>query len=118
MVCSKGLYPIKTFPQVLGAEASGVIVALPTDEKVLNDEWYKRRGFKIGTRVAFVRKWALISIYSIADHAQYGLGAHAEYVSSRWDMVFPIPDNLSFDVAAAAALQGTFHRSLCFTRPF
>ena len=66
-LCSKGLYPIKAFPQVLGAEASGVVVALPTDEKVLNDEWYKRRGFKVGTRVALVRKQISISIGLIAD---------------------------------------------------
>lgn len=51
----KGLYPLKSFPAVLGLEASGVIVGLPTDEKVLNDEYYKRRGYKIGDRVALVR---------------------------------------------------------------
>ena len=35
-------------------EASGTIAALPTDEKVLNDEHYKKRGFKVGDRVAVV----------------------------------------------------------------
>ena len=49
------MYPISKFPQVLGSEASGEIVSLPTDEKVLNDEWYKKRNFKVGSRVAVVR---------------------------------------------------------------
>ena len=35
-------------------EASGIIAALPTDEKVLNDEQYKKRGFKVGDKVAVV----------------------------------------------------------------
>ncbi|THG93923.1 hypothetical protein EW026_g7432 [Hermanssonia centrifuga] len=85
----KGLYPIKSFPQVLGAEASGRIVSLPTDNSVLSNEWYKKRGFKVGGRVAL-----------------YGLGAHAEYVSSPWSMVFPLPDSVSLEIAAGALLQG------------
>ena len=48
------MYPTKTFPLTLGMEASGTIAALPTDEKVLNDEHYKKRGFKVGDRVAVV----------------------------------------------------------------
>ena len=52
----KGLYPIKTFPQVLGMEASGTVVALPTDDAALQgDEEYKKRGLQIGSRVAVVR---------------------------------------------------------------
>lgn len=50
----KGLYPAKSFPLVLGMEASGTIAALPTDEKVLNDEEFKKRGFKVGSKVAVV----------------------------------------------------------------
>lgn len=51
----KGLYPIKKFPQILGHEASGTVVALPTDEAVLNNEYYKGRNYKIGGRVILVR---------------------------------------------------------------
>jgi hypothetical protein len=49
---SKGLYPIKDFPAVLGTEAAGVIVALPTDENVLNHPHFKQRGYKVGSKVA------------------------------------------------------------------
>ena len=51
---SKGLYPVAQFPSILGREAAGVIIALPTDESVLNDEEYKLRGLKIGSKVAVV----------------------------------------------------------------
>lgn len=85
----KGLYPIKSFPQVIGHEASGVIAALPTDPAVLNDEHYRARGYKVGQRVAVL-----------------GLGAHAEYASYNWVNVFPIPDEVPSDVAAAVLLQG------------
>lgn len=32
--------------------------------------------------------------------------AHAEYISMRWDKVFPLPDEVSLLNAAAATLQG------------
>ena len=54
--CSKGLYPIQIFPHVLGSEAAGEIVALPTDPAVLADEEYKKRGFAVGGKVAVVRR--------------------------------------------------------------
>ena len=96
------MYPIPKFPQVLGLEASGVIVSLPTDEKVLDDEWYKRRNFKIGSRVAV-----------------YGVGAFVEYTSSPWHMVFPLPDSISYEIAAAALLQGmSSNRNTCFHTPY
>ncbi|KAI8990684.1 NAD-P-binding protein [Trametes punicea] len=85
----KGLYPIKSFPQILGMEASGTIVSLPTDPAVLDDEEYKKRGFKVGGRVS----------------ANF-LGVHAEFASVPWSKVFPVPDNVSLLTAAAATLQG------------
>ncbi|EKM48389.1 uncharacterized protein PHACADRAFT_179513 [Phanerochaete carnosa HHB-10118-sp] len=85
----KGLYPIKSFPQALGREASGTIVALPTDPNVLSDERYKARGYKIGQRVA-----------------AFGMGAHSEYFSNNWVHIFPLPDEVPLDVAAAVLLQG------------
>ncbi|KAI0785393.1 NAD-P-binding protein [Irpex lacteus] len=39
--------PIPSFPQILGNEASGTVVALPTDEAVLNHPIFKARGYKL-----------------------------------------------------------------------
>jgi len=49
-----GLYPIDKFPVIVGRESSGTIVGLPTDPHTLNDEAYRRRGYKIGAKVAVV----------------------------------------------------------------
>ena len=62
----KGLYPIKTFPQISGSEASGTIAALPTDPAVLNDEQFKLRGLKLGSRVAVVCLCVLVQLLIIA----------------------------------------------------
>ena len=51
----KGLYPIKSFPQILGMEASGTVVGLPADASVLANEEYKKRGLQVGSKVAVVR---------------------------------------------------------------
>ncbi|KAG6888328.1 hypothetical protein C0992_008828 [Termitomyces sp. T32_za158] len=85
----KGLYPYKEFPGVLGKETAGTIVALPTDEAVLNDETYKKNGYKVGGKVA-------------ADY----IGTHATYISVPWKFVYPVPDNVSTRTAAAGTLQG------------
>ncbi|OJT09584.1 hypothetical protein TRAPUB_13961 [Trametes pubescens] len=88
-VVIKGLYPIKSFPQILGMEASGTIVSLPTDSVLLEDEEFKKRGLKVGSKVAVVY-----------------LGVHAELISVPWAKVFPLPENVSLLTGAAAALQG------------
>ncbi|GBE77245.1 NAD-P-binding protein [Sparassis latifolia] len=85
----KGIYPIKSFPQTLGMEASGTIVGLPTDEKVLADEQYKKRGFKVGDKVALLQ-----------------FGVHGEYASVPWAKVYSVPESVSLKTAAAALLQG------------
>ncbi|KAI0801460.1 NAD-P-binding protein [Fomes fomentarius] len=85
----KGLYPIKSYPQVLGMEASGTIVALPTDESVLSNEEYKKRSLQIGSKVAV-----------------NFLGVHSDFASVPWGKVFPLPPNVSLRTAAAATLQG------------
>jgi Alcohol dehydrogenase GroES-like domain len=46
-----GLYPNSSWPMILGNEAAGEVVQLPTDPKVLEDKWYKLGGYKIGTKV-------------------------------------------------------------------
>ncbi|KZT08736.1 NAD-P-binding protein [Laetiporus sulphureus 93-53] len=84
-----GLYPTKSFPLAIGTEASGVIVALPTDEAVLNDEQYKKRGYKVGDKVAVMT-----------------LGSHAEYVSAPYTKVYAVPESVSLLIAAASILQG------------
>ncbi|KAF8559893.1 NAD(P)-binding protein, partial [Imleria badia] len=85
----EGLYPVSKFPYVLGKEAAGVIVGLPTDPAVLNDPEYQKRGYKEGGHVAVE-----------------GSGAHAEYISMPWMTVYPVPNDVSTRTAAAILLQG------------
>ncbi|KAH9849205.1 NAD-P-binding protein [Lenzites betulinus] len=85
----KGLYPIKSFPQILGMEASGTITSLPTDPAVLENEEFKKRGFKVGSKVAV-----------------NFLGVHADTISVPWPKVFALPESVSLLTAAAATLQG------------
>lgn len=47
-------YATSSFPKVLGQEASGTIVALPTAKDLLEDEEYKLRGFSLGDKVVAV----------------------------------------------------------------
>ncbi|KAF9469594.1 hypothetical protein BDZ94DRAFT_1278795 [Collybia nuda] len=84
----KGFYPYKELPAVLGKETAGTIVALPTDPAVLNDETFKKNGFKVGGKVA-------------ADF----LGSHATYISVPWKVAYPVPASVSTRTAAAALLQ-------------
>ncbi|KLO09276.1 NAD(P)-binding protein [Schizopora paradoxa] len=85
----KGLYPAKSFPVRLGQEASGVVVALPTDEKSLNDPEFKKRGFSVGINVA--------ALYQ---------GSLAEYISVPWHQVHPLSPSIDLLSASAALLQG------------
>ena len=50
-----GLYKFKELPAVLGSEAAGIIVSLPTDQEVLDNETYKQQNFLVGGKVAIVR---------------------------------------------------------------
>ncbi|KAH9932066.1 NAD-P-binding protein [Epithele typhae] len=88
---AKGLYPIQSFPQILGMEASGTVVALPPDAASLQTESaeFQKRGLQVGSRVAV-----------------NFLGVHAEYASVPWPKVFPLPAAVSLRTAAAATLQG------------
>ena len=52
----KGSFPLPSLPAVLGVEGAGKIVALPTDEAVLNSDGFKKRGFTVGGKVAFVSR--------------------------------------------------------------
>ncbi|TEB38776.1 NAD(P)-binding protein [Coprinellus micaceus] len=84
-----GLYPLKEFPAGIGKETAGTVVALPTDEAVLNHPVFQKQGFKVGGKVA-------------ADFN----GSHATYISVSWKHVFVVPEGVSTRVAAAALLQG------------
>ncbi|KAG6810642.1 hypothetical protein H0H92_011021 [Tricholoma furcatifolium] len=84
-----GIYKYKELPAVLGKETSGTILALPTDEAVLNDETYKKNGFKVGGKVA-------------SDF----LGTHAQHIAVPWKYVYPVPEAVSTRTAAAGLLQG------------
>ncbi|KAG6888326.1 hypothetical protein C0992_008826 [Termitomyces sp. T32_za158] len=79
-VSSKGLYPYKEFPGVLGK--AGTIVALPTDEAVLNDVTYKKSDTNHGRIISFVQDLGLTQ------------------------PTYPYPDNVSTRIAAATLLQG------------
>ncbi|KAG9313931.1 hypothetical protein JVU11DRAFT_4705 [Chiua virens] len=85
----EGLYPAPHFPYVLGKEAAGAIVGLPTDPAVLNDPEYQKRGYQHGARAALSSS-----------------NAHAEYVSVPWKSVSPVPDSVSTRTAVAVLLQG------------
>lgn len=50
----KGLYKYKQLPAVLGVETAGVVVGLPRDEAVLNNETYRSKNLVIGSKVACV----------------------------------------------------------------
>jgi len=84
-----GLYKFKELPAVLGSEAAGIIVSLPTDQDVLNNETYKKQDFAVGGKVAVTF-----------------LGVHATYISVPWKSAFPVPSSISTQVASASLLQG------------
>ncbi|KAF9486323.1 NAD(P)-binding protein [Pholiota conissans] len=85
----KGLYKYQSFPAIIGKETAGTIVALPTDEAILNNPTFKGQGYKVGGKVA-------------ADF----LGTHATYISVPWKIVYPVPESIPTRLAAAALLQG------------
>jgi hypothetical protein len=59
------LYPPGNLPAVIGSEAAGIIVSLPTDPSVLDDEDYKKRGYQIGGKVAIVRRKAPLPLLQV-----------------------------------------------------
>jgi len=74
---------------VIGGEGAGTIISLPTDAEVVNNEEYKKRGFKVGGKVALFQQ-----------------GAFSEYTSVPWANVFPVPESVSLVTAAASLTQG------------
>ncbi|KAJ7070688.1 NAD(P)-binding protein [Mycena amicta] len=77
-------------PAVMGIEAAGTIVALPTDERILNNPGYKKRGYTVGSRFAVL----------------YQVGAHADYVALPWSHLHVLPEAITTKIGAAAILQG------------
>ncbi|MEL6406345.1 MAG: quinone oxidoreductase [Chloroflexota bacterium] len=76
-----GIYNDVPLPLIPGIEAAGVVEAI-------GDEVTQ---FKVGDRVAY---------------AGYMGGNYAEYTAVPEDRLFPIPDDIAFDIAAATVLQG------------
>ncbi|KAJ7724252.1 NAD-P-binding protein [Mycena metata] len=88
----KGLYPVEEFPTAIGAECSGTILALPTDESVLEDPEYKKRGYTVGARV------------SVGGATVVGI--HSNYTSVPWKVVHILPSGVSTRTGVAALSQG------------
>ncbi|KAF8582155.1 NAD-P-binding protein [Ramaria rubella] len=82
----KGIYPNSSWPMVLGNEAAGEVVQLPTDPQVLEDPWYQKAGYQIGTKRA--------------------RGTDAEYIATPWTNTYTLPSTISTRVAAASLVQG------------
>src|SRR5436190_18911602 len=76
-----GLYPTSTYPYTPGKEGSGIVVAVG---EMVSD-------FKKGDRVTF---------------CSAGSGSYAEFIVVPANQVVLIPEALSFEIAAAAMLQG------------
>ncbi|HZC16975.1 MAG TPA: quinone oxidoreductase [Caulobacteraceae bacterium] len=74
-----GLYPLR-LPAVLGQEGAGVVDAIGEDVS----------GWKIGDRAAYTGQ----------------IGAYAEFHVAQAARVLHLPENVSFEVAAAALLKG------------
>ena len=85
-----GLYKFKELPAVLGSEAAGSIVSLPTDQEVLNNETYKQHNFMVGGKVAIVRPPSLY-ILSVHTLKTPFFSTSLEYTRRT----FPFPGNLS-----------------------
>jgi len=88
----EGRYPAP-LPFINGQEGAGIVVATGTDVTKV----------KVGDRVAYTGT----------------LGSYAEYAAVRADRLVAIPDQLDFNQAAAAMLQGMTAHYLCHsTYPF
>ncbi|MCM2971694.1 quinone oxidoreductase family protein [Larsenimonas suaedae] len=77
----EGLYPVSSFPSGLGTEAAGIIEAVGEDVQA----------FSPGDRVAY---------------AQGPLGAYSQLHCLPAEFLIPLPESISFDVAAASLLKG------------
>ncbi|PSK53083.1 hypothetical protein B9Z65_3283 [Elsinoe australis] len=75
-----GLYPAPSFPYMLGREASGTVVAVPSNTA---------HGIKEGDKVVYLSE-----------------ATYAEYTAAPAAKVVKIPDGIEENVAAAALLQG------------
>lgn len=76
-----GLYPVAHFPSGLGTEAAGVVAKVGAGVTEL----------KVGDRVVY---------------AQSTLGAYSEFHNVPADKIAKLPDNISFEQAAASFLKG------------
>lgn len=89
-----GLYPVSSFPKVLGQDGSGYI-------EEIGDQVPSSCGLKVGDRVAFTS----------------GSGSYAEYVLSGYVNVVKVPDEVSLQDAATCMVQGITAYYLAFDIP-
>jgi NADPH:quinone reductase len=52
IVNRSGVYPLPSLPAAIGQESAGIIVGLPTDDNVLNNEDYKKRKFQLSAVIS------------------------------------------------------------------
>lgn len=81
-----GLYPLPSLPGIIGMEGAGEVIATGPDVTE----------FPVGARVAYATE----------------LGAYAEVRTIAADRIVPLPDEISFETAAAMMLQGMTVRYL------
>ena len=99
-----GLYKFKELPAVLGAEAAGIIVSLPTDEDVLNNETYKKQNYVVGGKVVIVRpplaSWYILLLQTLTRPRLIFIGTSLEYTRRMFpfpgilSILFPVPSRL------------------------
>ncbi|KAE9401946.1 NAD(P)-binding protein [Gymnopus androsaceus JB14] len=87
----QGLYPLPSFPAVLGKETAGEIIALPTDPEVLNNPNFVKMGYKVGGKVA-------------VD----SLGTHSTYISFPWVNAYPIAHGLTQGLTALTFMEEAY----------
>jgi len=77
----QGLYPVAAYPYIPGKEGSGDVIAVGKNVKDI----------KVGDRVGFCNG---------------GRGSYSEIAAVLAEQVVPLPDNISYEIAAASLLQG------------
>ncbi|KAJ7625543.1 NAD-binding protein [Roridomyces roridus] len=87
-----GLFPFKELPSAIGVELSGTVLALPTEQAVLEDPEYKQREITVGAKVVVIGGGAL--------------GVHSDYASVSWKSIHVLPKGVPTRLGCAAVLQG------------
>ena len=88
---------------IVGMEAAGEIIALPTHPEVLNHPEFKARCYAIGAKTIAVRTTTrALDSGSFALSAQNTRGINMKYIAIPWDKIYPIPSESEVDTRAGA----------------